>query len=468
MKTKMSAFDPKNEWRSRAWDMCLVFMGAFCLLGLGMLMMQVSIKQSVSASSEKSDISTVSQKVALSSGYHVVAYPGEIVTFTHVITNEGLLSDTFGIEATSEHNWPVLLSQPETTETTQTSGTIWLPLPLGVGEAMTFNVQISVPAEMLSGTINIIAGITDTIVVTATSSVSPTIYGVVTDTLTINAHLSKSVFLPLITCQRPPIVKLGADFAAPLPSSELLEYDVPLAQAMGVGWVRVYLPWEDIEPAPGEYHWEAYDVTVNRLVELGLHPLALVYGPPAWAAVENCGPISDTVAFQVFLDNLLTRYGVYIDAWEFVNEPDGMYPHPWGATAGCWGLRPELYAEQLQIFHERIKEAGASDLVVFGGLAYDNWINGNVARDFFTQTLQHGAGQYFDVANLHYYPINFVEFPTMAHKIGEIREIMEHNGVYGKRIWVTETGMWINLSGSIERQRGFIAKEFARGFDLHH
>lgn len=466
----MIMFDCKTGRLSKALNMYSVFLGVFCLFGLGTIMIRTSMMQSVSARSEKIDTDTVSQKMALSGGYHIMTYPGEIVTFTHVITNEGVLPDIFGIEATSEHHWPVLLSQLEITGTTQTSGTIWLPLPLGVGEAMTFNVQISVPAEMLSGTINIIAGITDTIVVTATSSVSPTVYGVVTDTLTINAYLLQSVFLPLITCQRPPIVKLGADFAAPLPSAELLEYDIPLAQAMGIGWVRVYLPWEEIEPAPGEYHWEVYDVIVDRVVELGLYPLALVYGPPAWAAVENCGPISDTAAFQVFLDNLLTRYGMHIDAWEFVNEPDGMYPHPWGATAGCWGLYPDLYADQLRVFHERIKEAGASDLVVFGGLAYDNWINGNVARDFFTQTLQHGAGQYFDVANLHYYPINFVEFPTMAHKIEEIREIMERNGVYEKRIWVTETGMWVNdvgvpgFEGSIEKQRNFIAKEFARGF----
>jgi hypothetical protein len=109
MKVKMSIFNHKNEWRSRALNMCLVFFVAFCLFGLGMMMMRVSVVQSVSASLEKTATNTISQKVALSSGYRIVAYPGEIVTFTHVITNEGLLSDTFGIEATSEHNWPVFL-----------------------------------------------------------------------------------------------------------------------------------------------------------------------------------------------------------------------------------------------------------------------------------------------------------------------------------------------------------------------
>ncbi len=460
--------------KSKRWvkplSIVSTFLAALCLLGLAILLAQGTLMQPVSASLTQSNTQAVSQKIALSGGYHLVAYPGEIITFTHVVTNEGLLPDTLGLEATSAHHWPVLLSRAEITEAAPTSGTLWLPLRLEAGEAMTFQVQVQVPTVLLSGTLNIIVGTTDTLFITATSSVSPTVFETVADTLSVDARQVHRIFLPFVTRRQPPVAQFGADFASVHPTSETLTYALPAAKAMGVGWVRIYLPWEDIEPVRGEYHWEASDEVVDRMVDLGLRPLALVYGPPAWAAVDNCGPISDTVAFQGFMDGLLARYGRYIDAWEFVNEPDGMYPHPWGATAGCWGLQPEMYAKQLQIFYEQIKVAGSSDLVVFGGLAYDNWVGGNVARDFFTQTLQYGAGPYFDVANLHYYPINFVDFPTMGHKIKEIREIMERNGVYDKRVWVTETGMWVNdigvpaLNGSVEKQRNFIAKEFTRGF----
>ncbi|MBN1878177.1 MAG: hypothetical protein JXA33_28415 [Anaerolineae bacterium] len=466
----MMGVNRENKRWSKLLSIFSTFLGVFCLLGVGMLLAQGTPMQLVSASLTQRSTQAVSQKVALSGGYHLVAYPGEIITFTHVVTNEGLLPDTIELEATSAHHWPVLLSRAEITGTAPTSGTLWLPLRLGAGEAMPFHVQVHVPTVLLSGTLNIIVGTTDTIVITATSSVSPTVFDTIADTLSVDAGQVHSIFLPFVTRHRPPTVQFGADFASVHPTSETLEYDLPVAQTMGMGWVRIYLPWEDIEPFRGEYHWEASDAVVTRMVALGIRPLALVYGPPAWAAAENCGPISDTIAFQGFMDNLLTRYGRYIDAWEFFNEPDGMYSHPWGATAGCWGSQPEMYAEQLQIFYKQIKTAGSSDLVVFGGLAYDNWVGGNVARDFFTQTLQHGAGQYFDVANLHYYPINFVDFPTMAHKIEEIREIMERNGVYDKRIWVTETGMWVNdigvpgFAGSVEKQRNFIAKEFSRGF----
>jgi len=55
-------------------------------------------------------------------------------------------------------------------------------------------------------------------------------------------------------------------------------------------------------------------------------------------------------------------------------------------------------------------------------------------------------------------------FPTMAHKVNEIRDTMTRNGVYGKQIWVTETGMWINTHDGVERQRDFIVRELTRGF----
>lgn len=59
-------------------------------------------------------------------------------------------------------------------------------------------------------------------------------------------------------------------------------------------------------------------------------------------------------------------------------------------------------------------------------------------------TLESGAGNYFDVLNLHFYPINPQDFPTIADKINVIRAIMQRHGVYNKLIWITETSMWTN------------------------
>jgi hypothetical protein len=52
----------------------------------------------------------------------------------------------------------------------------------------------------------------------------------------------------------------------------------------------------------------------------------------------------------------------------------------------------------------------------------------------------------------------------MAHKVNEIRDILSRNGVHWKRIWMTETGQWVNLDRSVELQRDFIVRELTRGF----
>jgi hypothetical protein len=405
--------------------------------------------------------------IELSSGYSQDAEPGSVVTYTHTLTNTGDSLDTFTLDAVSSHGWPVALLGDG-----YVTGTVRLPLLLEAGLTATFQVSLSVPYQMLSGTLNIITGTKDTIVVTATSQATPTIYATLTDTVAVGSSGSTSVlFLPLILNLPPPLAKLGVDLTPWITETELLEYDVPLVREMGASWVRVYLPWLNIEREPGQYSWEPYDAVFDRLRETELKPLPLVYGAPEWAAEDNCGPISDTLAFESFLEAAWERYGSYTDAWEFTNEPDGRYPHPWGPTAGCWGLYPDAYAAQLGIFYRKIKALDPDALIVFGGLAYDNWeADENVARDFFTETLEFGAGQFFDVANFHYYPINPIRFPTLAHKVNEIRDIMTGNGVGGKRIWVTETGMWVNdigyepLNGSLEQQRDFIVQEQTRGF----
>ena len=272
------------------------------------------------------------------------------------------------------------------------------------------------------------------------------------------------VYLPLVHKHGPPQAKLGVDFGeAWVVEPEVIEYDFPVVKEMGAGWMRVFLPWLGVETSPGEYQWDKYDAVFDRLGELGFDALAVIYGAPDWAAVESCGPISDTVALESFLEVVVPRYAEVVDAWEFTNEPDGKYPRPeYGPAVGCWGPYPAEYARQLGIFYAKIKSLDPDALVFFGGLAYDYWER--FERSFFETALQNGAGPYFDGVSLHHYPINEDEFPTMASKVNEIRDTMSRNGVYGKKIWMTETGQWVNMGRSVELQRDFIVRELTRGF----
>ncbi len=285
---------------------------------------------------------------------------------------------------------------------------------------------------------------------------------------TVQATSVYTVCLPLVHKHGPPRAKLGVDFGPMATDADVLTYDLPVAKEMGATWVRVFLGWLEIERAPGEYTWDEYDPVFERFEELEISAMVVIYGAPDWAAEQSCGPISDTLALENFLDVLVPRYAEVVDAWEFINEPDGRVPHVYGPAIGCWGLHPAEYARQLGIFSAKIKTLDPDALVFFGGLAYDCWrceeAHNIFERSFFEEALQNGAGSYFDGVSLHYYPINPEDFPTMAHKVNEIRDTMSRNGVYWKKIWITETGQWTDPSGSSENQRDFIVRELTRGF----
>jgi len=293
--------------------------------------------------------------------------------------------------------------------------------------------------------------------------------------ITIQAPLSPQqaeyeLYLPLIVDKLPPLtakfgIQLQPEIRQYVSSTETVAADLAMAHEMGSRWNRVSVPWNEIETAPGVYDWQVMDAVITQTVAAGFEPLGMVWGAPEWAAEQSCGPIRDIAAFENFLEALFTRYRTDVDAWEFTNEPDRRDAHPsWGPVVGCWGLEAEAYADQLGVFYRSARQFDPSALVVSGGLAYDGWENHE--RSFWENILAAGAGQYFDVANIHYYPINALDFPTMAHKVDEIRATMKRYGVDHKPIWVTETGMWTNdiIGGDAEKQRDFIVKEQTRGF----
>lgn len=96
-------------------------------------------------------------------------------------------------------------------------------------------------------------------------------------------------------------------------------------------WDARGLQWPDIEPHPGEYHWD----TLDRFVAVaGQKYLQIVYTfgrVPQWAALQpqakcaygpgQCSP-PRLDAFGRFVRAIATRYHARISVWELWNEPD--------------------------------------------------------------------------------------------------------------------------------------------------
>ncbi len=120
--------------------------------------------------------------VDLSDGNRQVAYPLSTAIYTHTLTNPGSLSGTFTIEAASVQHWPVaLLDGDQPTET--------LSVFLEAGLTATLRVSVSIPAAT--------SGAIDSIVLTATSQISPSIFIAVSDEVKVDWR----TYLPVVVRQ---------------------------------------------------------------------------------------------------------------------------------------------------------------------------------------------------------------------------------------------------------------------------
>ncbi len=101
--------------------------------------------------------------------------PGAIVTFYHVLTNTGNVTDTISLSGVSSNGWPGVSVNPAM-------------IALGPGMTQTVIVSIGVPAGTLSDTV-------DSTVVTAISGLDAAVFAQVTDTITVR-QASGVFFVP--------------------------------------------------------------------------------------------------------------------------------------------------------------------------------------------------------------------------------------------------------------------------------
>lgn len=104
----------------------------------------------------------------------------------------------------------------------------------------------------------------------------------------------------------------------------------------GFGYVRQEFTWAEIEPAPGEYDWEIYDLIVSALNAQGIEVVAVIVDAPAWSlggdtVISNSRPPQDPGDLNQFANELTSRYGhrvPYVQVWDRPN------------LASQWGGRP--------------------------------------------------------------------------------------------------------------------------------
>ena len=125
--------------------------------------------------------------------------------------------------------------------------------------------------------------------------------------------------------------------ARPGVNVEMLQYDetelrrqLGLISQAGFRWIRQFAYWDQIEAAPGEFHWTGWDRLIAALEEYPrLKLVAVLMNSPQWAratrgqeSLTRSAPPGDVAAFGAFAGAFASRYGALVDYYQIWDEPN--------------------------------------------------------------------------------------------------------------------------------------------------
>ena|GEM_PF-1258025 len=246
--------------------------------------------------------------------------------------------------------------------------------------------------------------------------------------------------------------------------NKLLEAGAFSTRYSHMSWARL----EPINTTADHFDWEIYDQTMAGYEDKGLSPVIIFSDIPSWAGDTQSGPFNDTARgdFAEFVGAVVNRYSrppYNIKYWEFFNEPDGTKPDYW-AIINTWGYYGKEYALMLKAVYPAVKAADPAARVVIGGLAYDNFVNGdsgNFNQRFINDVIENGGADYFDIMNFHYYYFARETWGDIIGKADTLKAILAWYGI-SKPTICSEVGIWGDDS-NLALQARYVPKVFARG-----
>ncbi len=235
--------------------------------------------------------------------------------------------------------------------------------------------------------------------------------------------------------------------ALPLGVHTLHVDDGELQQVNGLGarYIVQVFSWREIEPSPGEYHWEYTDWLMRAAEYYNLRVVARLDKTPRWAGAPDA---FNAVPYRLddygnFAARVAARYRGRIAAYIVWNEPN--ISREWGDQKP----NPGAYAAMLKSAASRIRQSDPNARIAAAGLAPTNEHSERAMddRDYLRGLYAADARDAFDVLAAHPYAFtNPPDDPRGAHdglnfyRLYDWRDIMIAHGDATKPIWITEFG----------------------------
>lgn len=197
-----------------------------------------------------------------------------------------------------------------------------------------------------------------------------------------------------------------------------------LMERLGIDNARADLDWTQVEPQEGRWDFSRWDRVLEYASRHGIEMTAILGGD---TAKKNIPIYRHREAFLRYVEKSAGYFKGKIHNWEVVNEAN--YEPFWGESP----VDAAKYAELLQATYPVLKKADPDNVVLFSGLS-------GAPTAYVRKALQAGAGDSFDVMNIH--PYTWYAFPEsgLAGSIRGIRAALDEAGLRNKPIWITEIG----------------------------
>jgi hypothetical protein len=147
------------------------------------------------------------------------------------------------------------------------------------------------------------------------------------------------------------------------------EANVNHLQTLSFDWVKLRMPWKEVEPTPGGYDWTMWDKIIETYAANDVKVLLTILHAPDWArpadddkSVE--GVPTDPATYAQFVAQVADRYRGKIQAIEIWNEQN-----LWYKVGGKGQMDAAGYVKLLQATYRAIKAANPEMWVISGAMS---------------------------------------------------------------------------------------------------
>jgi len=220
------------------------------------------------------------------------------------------------------------------------------------------------------------------------------------------------------------------------------------ATTLGVGWIRLDLAWDDIQPDnASSYDWSDFDRVVHAAQARGLSLLPTIDYTPSWAraagATSDKWAPADPAQFAAFAAAAVQRYAPQgIHTWEIWNEPN---------TSVFWAPSPDpqAYVKLLSLTVAAMRSCDPHVFIVSGGLAPEATDDGDISQlQYFASMCALGANRLVNAIGYHPYsfpvapqdPVQWNAWAQIATTTSSFRTFLAQYGTPSLPIWATEYG----------------------------